>query len=88
MSLGDTEFLDSMTLYTVPVVFHVVYHDDIENIPDTQIISRIDSLNKDLRNLNLDNVIFDKYPREKALAFDAKIIGFQVSSYLIPRLYY
>ena len=73
MSLEKTEFLDSMTLYNIPIVFHIVYHDDIENISNAQIISQIDSLNKDFRNQNLDNVIFDKYPREKACATDAKI---------------
>ncbi len=73
MLLETSAYLDKMTLYNIPIVFHIVYYDDVENISDAQIISQIDSLNKDFRNLNLDNVIFDEYPREKALATDAKI---------------
>ena len=39
---------------TIPVVVHVVYNKEIENIPDEQIYSQMDRLNKDFRRLNED----------------------------------
>lgn len=39
---------------TIPVVVHVVYHTDEENISDEQIKSQIDVLNKDFRARNED----------------------------------
>jgi hypothetical protein len=39
---------------TIPVVVHVVYNKPIENVPDEQIYSQMDRLNKDFRRLNED----------------------------------
>lgn len=39
-------------VYTIPVVFHVVYQNATENISDAQLISQIDVLNEDFRRLN------------------------------------
>lgn len=39
---------------TIPVVVHVVYKTDKENISDAQILSQIEVLNKDFRKLNTD----------------------------------
>jgi hypothetical protein len=39
-------------VYTIPVVFHVVYQNNTENISDAQLISQIDVLNEDFRKLN------------------------------------
>jgi len=39
---------------TIPVVVHVVYFDDIENIPDQQIFEQLEVLNEDFRFLNED----------------------------------
>ncbi|HAE14194.1 MAG TPA: hypothetical protein DCG24_08165, partial [Bacteroidetes bacterium] len=39
---------------TIPVVVHVVYENDLENISDAQVLSQIDVLNEDLRRLNAD----------------------------------
>ena len=49
---------------TIPVVVHVVYKNNSENISDTQIQSQIDVLNKDFRRLNQDasNTPFDFMP--------------------------
>jgi len=40
----------------VPVVVHVIYHTDDQNISDAQVISQINSLNKDYRRLNADTI--------------------------------
>ena len=39
-------------VYTIPVVFHVVYQNQTENISDAQLQSQIDVLNEDFRKLN------------------------------------
>lgn len=62
-----------MPIYKIPIVFHVVYHDAVEKIGKTQILDQLDSLNKDFGNKNLDNILFDKFPREKSCAADSKI---------------
>ncbi|RMG68604.1 MAG: T9SS C-terminal target domain-containing protein [Bacteroidetes bacterium] len=47
---------DDDTVYTIPVVFHVVYKNATENIADSQLISQIEVLNEDFRRLNADTV--------------------------------
>jgi len=42
------------TIYKVQLVFHVVYMDSIENIPDSVIFSQVEVLNEDYRRLNAD----------------------------------
>jgi hypothetical protein len=44
------------TLHQVNVVFHVVYQDPEENIPDSVIYSQVDVLNEDYQRLNADSV--------------------------------
>ena len=39
---------------TIPVVFHVVYANDQENIPDARILEQLQVLNDDFRRLNAD----------------------------------
>jgi len=46
---------------TIPVVVHVVYNNEIENISDEQIQSQIDVLNADFRLLNTDS-LDDSHP--------------------------
>lgn len=41
-------------VYTIPVVFHVVYNTTAENISDAQIQSQLTALNRDFRKLNTD----------------------------------
>ncbi|WP_210486835.1 M43 family zinc metalloprotease [Rufibacter aurantiacus] len=56
---------------TIPVVVHVVYNTDVQNISDTQIKTQLAVLNKDFRRLNTDA---DKTPTAfKAVAADAEI---------------
>ncbi len=42
----------SRQIITIPVVVHVLYQNDEQNIPDQQIFSQIDVLNEDYRKLN------------------------------------
>ena len=72
-SLTRGEYPDSLQLHKIPVVFHVVYHEDVENIADADILGQIDSLNRDFGNKNIDNILFNEYTREKRCAMDAKI---------------
>lgn len=40
----------------IPVVVHVVYNDNVQNISDAQVLSQIQSLNEDYRRRNADKV--------------------------------
>ena len=42
------------TIYTLPVVVHVVYRTTAQNISDAQILSQIDVLNEDFGRRNAD----------------------------------
>ena len=42
------------TIYTIPVVFHVIHNNGPENISDAQIMSALSILNRDYRKLNSD----------------------------------
>jgi hypothetical protein len=44
------------TIYTIPVVFHVLYNVASENIHDSLLINQIEVLNRDYRRLNFDTV--------------------------------
>ncbi|GAB4414839.1 MAG: hypothetical protein OHK0039_23010 [Bacteroidia bacterium] len=48
------DVLRNDSVYTIPVVFHVVYKNETENISDAQLQSQIDVLNEDFRRLNAD----------------------------------
>ena len=45
---------ESQLMVTIPVVFHVIYANETENISDAQIQSQLDILNEDFRRLNAD----------------------------------
>ena len=45
---------ENASVITIPVVVHVVYYNNSENISDNQIFSQIDILNEDFRRLNAD----------------------------------
>src|SRR5680860_975709 len=55
----------------IPVVVHVVWHDDDENISDEQIQSQVDVLNQDFRKTNSDVSTLPK--GFQALADDAQV---------------
>lgn len=44
---------------TIPVVVHVIYNTDVENISDEQVLSQIEALNRDFNNLNADSLNSD-----------------------------
>src|SRR5438552_11228486 len=58
-------------LITIPVVVHVVYRADEENISDAQVKSQIDALNRDYRAKNTDKR--KAPPIWKSLVTDTKI---------------
>ncbi|MBL7896962.1 MAG: zinc-dependent metalloprotease [Crocinitomicaceae bacterium] len=45
---------DRSTVYTIPVVVHIVYNTPAENLPDSVIFNQIEILNEDYRRLNAD----------------------------------
>jgi hypothetical protein len=56
---------------TIPVVVHVIYRSEAENISDRQVISQIDALNRDFRMRNSD--VANVPAPFKPLATDAQI---------------
>src|ERR1041385_5014193 len=42
------------TIYTIPIVFHVLHLNGSENISDAQILDELSVLNRDFRKLNAD----------------------------------
>ncbi|WP_299758712.1 M43 family zinc metalloprotease [uncultured Pontibacter sp.] len=53
--------LRAVTTITIPVVFHVLYSDEVENISDEQIKSQLEVLNADFRRRNSDAVNTPSY---------------------------
>ena len=47
---------DRSTVYTIPVVVHIVYNDSTENLDDSVIFNQIDVLNASFRRLNADTI--------------------------------
>lgn len=45
------------TIYTLPVVFHVIYNNNQENVADSLIYQQLDILNKDFRRQNADTTL-------------------------------
>ncbi|HVG13892.1 MAG TPA: M43 family zinc metalloprotease [Chitinophagaceae bacterium] len=63
--------LAASTLIRIPVVVHILYNTPSQNIPDAQVQSQIDALNRDFRRRNEDST---KTPeRFKSLAADVNI---------------
>ena len=46
---------------TIPVVIHIVYNTDVQNISDALVQSQIDALNKDYRKKNVDQSVIPSY---------------------------
>lgn len=64
--------IQSVTVYTIPVVFHVLHQNGPENISDAQIFDAIDVLNVDMRKLNADTALI--IPRFKPFLSDIKVV--------------
>ena len=58
-------------IITIPIVVHVVYNNESENISDAQILSQIDILNEDYRMINADTSSIPNY--FKGIAADCEI---------------
>lgn len=58
-------------VFTIPVVVHVLYSNDIQNIGDEQVKSGIEALNRDFRRLNSDSI--NTPSAFKSLAADTRI---------------
>lgn len=50
----ERKLKSSQSTITIPVVVHVIYRTNLENIPDSQIYSQIDILNEDFGRTNAD----------------------------------
>ena len=44
----------SQLVITIPVVFHVIYNNNAQNIPDARILEQLNVLNQDFSRNNLD----------------------------------
>jgi PKD repeat protein len=64
--------IQSVPVYTIPVVFHVLHQNGPENISDAQIVDAINVLNVDMRKLNTDTILI--IPRFKPLLADIKVV--------------
>ena len=49
---ANNRLSNSLETYYIPVVFHVVYNSNEQNIPDSVLISQLEVLNEDYRRLN------------------------------------
>ena len=54
--IKDNPDHNEKTIITIPVVVHVVWNTNAENISDAQIFSQIDVLNADFRRTNTDAI--------------------------------
>jgi hypothetical protein len=54
--LASMRTSNTNTIYTIPVVVHVVYKTNAQNISDAQVLSQIESLNEDFGRYNADTV--------------------------------
>ena len=66
---NDLNQLQDSVVYTIPVVVHVIYNNDRQNISNEQIDSQLDILNQDFRRFNPDSIVTPN--RFKAVAADA-----------------
>lgn len=57
--VASSDESNTRTSITIPVVVHIVYNNDNENISDEQIASQLDALNRDFNRMNAD---FSKVP--------------------------
>ena len=62
---------DSDSIYIIPIVFHVIYHDSVDNISEAQILDGLEELNERFRKRNADTI--DIIAPFIAIAADAKI---------------
>lgn len=62
---------DREETYIIPVVFHIIHQNGVENISDEQVFDQMEILNRDYRKRNADTLLtMDEF---KPIAADAKI---------------
>jgi Pregnancy-associated plasma protein-A/Secretion system C-terminal sorting domain/Fibronectin type III domain len=67
----NTPSVSNRSVITIPVVVHVIYNNEAQNISDAQVMSQLAVLNQDFRRLNTDK---SQVPQEFAgVAADAEI---------------
>ena len=66
---NTSPLIQDSSIYTIPVVVHVIYNTEEQNISNAQIQSQIDILNQDFRRLNRDTILTPE--RFKNVAADA-----------------
>jgi PKD repeat protein len=54
---GNQQRIASTTIYTVPVVFHILHLGGAENISDAQVLDAMNILNRDFQKLNADTAV-------------------------------
>jgi hypothetical protein len=67
----DNNIVNSLNVYKIPVVVHVLYNTPDQNITDAQVISQINALNRDFRRLNADSSLTPS--RFRSIAADVQI---------------
>ncbi|MFL5738952.1 MAG: M43 family zinc metalloprotease [Flavisolibacter sp.] len=70
-AISAKETGEGMNIIRIPVVVHVLYKNDIQNISEDQIKTQIDALNRDFRRKNADSI--NTPSRFKSKAADVKI---------------
>jgi hypothetical protein len=70
-SLAARETGEGFSIIRIPVIVHVIYKTDAQNLSDEQIKSQIDALNRDFRRTNADTV--NTPSRFKPFAADVQI---------------
>ncbi|MFD2999907.1 M43 family zinc metalloprotease [Pontibacter toksunensis] len=68
---GQAQQLRADVVVTIPVVFHVVYNSEAENVSEAALLSQLQVLNDDFRRLNADTATTPEYFRPYAA--DTKI---------------
>ena len=61
--------LQNRAVARIPVVVHVVWKNDVENISDAQIQSQLEALNRDFRKRNTINPIFSRFAVDCEIEF-------------------
>jgi hypothetical protein len=61
----------TQSITTIPVVFHVLYNTDKQNLPTDQILAQLGALNRDFRRQNPDTILTPS--RFKSISVDTEI---------------
>jgi hypothetical protein len=83
---------DESTIIKIPVIVHVLYHTQDENIPDENIYRQLDALNRDYRRLNADTAntpsCFSRVAADCKISFElAKVDPYGSATTGIERIY-